>query len=114
MHELSLCRSIIEIIENSAKDYKGKQVKTIHLDIGQLAGVDRHALLFGFEVASIGTIAENAALTINDISGRGFCERCGEEELHINHFYDPCPVCCHYPLNITQGEELKVKSIEVE
>ena len=41
MHELWLCKSILEIIQQNAIEKNGTRVKKIVLEIGQLAAVEK-------------------------------------------------------------------------
>ncbi|MCE0723219.1 MULTISPECIES: hydrogenase maturation nickel metallochaperone HypA [Legionella] len=113
MHELWLCQSILEIIkENTAK--KGHaQVKKVILEIGQLAAVEKNALIFSFNIASKGTVAENAVLEIIDVPAEAFCESC-KKVVPLRQYYEECAACGSHSLEILQGEELRVQSMVVE
>ena len=89
------------------------RVKKINLEIGQLTGVDESALRFGFEAITKGTIAEHAVLGLIEIEGQALCDTC-QKTVKLKHYYDACQTCGHFSLTITQGEELRVKSMEVE
>lgn len=113
MHELWLCKSILKIIEQKAKDIKCTRVKKIILEIGQLTALEKEALIFSFNVITEGTIAENAELDILNISAKAFCESC-QQVSPLQQYYDACHTCGSYALKIVQGEELRVKSMVVE
>ena len=111
MHELWLCQNIMEIVKQQAANYT--QVKTINLEMGKLAAIDKAALIFSFDVVKNGTIAEHAVLNIVEINPKAWCKAC-QKNFAISQYYDPCPYCNGHVLKITQGEELQIKSIEVE
>lgn len=113
MHELSLCRAILDIITHQNTTHGIKHVKKITLELGQLAAVDESALRFGFEAASKNTIAEGALLDIIKINGQGLCHHCQKTVL-IKRYYDACPDCGKFELTITHGEELRIKCMEIE
>lgn len=113
MHELSLCRSILDIINEHLPAKNGRRIKKISLEIGQLAAVDESALCFCFEAIAKGTIAEDAILDISHIEGLALCVRC-QKTVTLKHYYDACQSCGHFLLTVTQGEELRVKSMEIE
>ena len=69
MHELWLCKSILEIIKQNANKKNCTRIKKIYLEIGQLAAVEKEALNFSFSVVTQGTVAEGAELLIIDIPG---------------------------------------------
>ena len=45
MHEMSLAQSIVEIVENTAQQNQASSVVAVKLIIGELAGVEMHALM---------------------------------------------------------------------
>lgn len=112
MHELTLCRNILEIIQQKALQERLACIKRIYIEIGQLLAVEKAALIFSFEVIAEGTIAENAQLEIISVSAQAKCESCGKT-VSLNQYYDSCSECGSFSLTITQGEELRVKSMEV-
>ena len=113
MHELSLCHAIIGIINEHIAERHCVRVLKVVLEIGQLAAVDPSALRFGFEAATKGTIIEQAILEIIEIEGEALCEPC-QKTVKLDQYYDPCPLCGNFSLTITQGEALRVQSMEVE
>ena len=113
MHEMALCRSIIDMIDEQAAAQGFRTVKTIRLIIGTLSHVEPEALEFGFDVASRGTLAEGAALEIERPGGQAFCMVC-ETTVPLAQRFDPCPQCGGHQLVVTAGEEMRVKELEVE
>ncbi len=112
MHELSLCESLLEIIEEQAVVHRYRRVRTVWLEVGQFAGVECEALRFSFDVVMQGSLADGARLEIVDLPGRGWCFRCGEE-VTLETSFDTCPQC-DGPVHITGGEEFRIKELEVE
>ena len=55
MHEMALCRGVVQIIEEQAKAHAYTRVKTVRLEIGPLATVEPDALRFCFDAATRGT-----------------------------------------------------------
>lgn len=113
MHELSLCRMILEIIDKHVSKVKCRRITKISLEVGQLAAVDESALKFSFSVAATGTLAEHALLDIIKIDGQAICDFC-QKTVRLNHYYDSCEICGRFSLRVTQGEELRIKSLEVD
>lgn len=113
MHELWLCKSILEIIKQKALEKKCTRVNKIVLEIGSLAAIDKSALNFSFNIATEGTLFQNATLEIIDIPGEAFCESC-QKLGPLQQYYDACQICGSHALKITQGEELRVQSMVVE
>jgi hydrogenase nickel incorporation protein HypA/HybF len=109
MHEFSIACSIVELVAEAAR---GRQVHRVTLEIGKLSGVEPDAIAFCFPEVSRGTAAETARLDIEEIEGRARCDACGGEFPAI----DLLLVCCCGSTDCRPiaGEELNVKSIELE
>jgi hydrogenase nickel incorporation protein HypA/HybF len=109
MHELSITRNIVAIVGDAAK---GRRVHRVTLEVGKLSGVLSEAIAFCFEAVVQGTTLEGASLAIREIEGRGRCLSCGAEFVMASLF-TPC-ACGSRQLERLQGEELKIKTMELE
>lgn len=112
MHELSLCESLLEIIEAQASVHNYRRVRAVWIEVGRFAGVEGDALRFSFDVVVRGSLAEGATLNVVAIPGRGWCFECGEE-VSLEEDFEVCPRC-HGPVQITGGQEFRIKELEVE
>lgn len=112
MHEMAICESIRGILEEEAVKQAFSRVDCVCLEIGRLSGVEVEALKFGFDVVMRGSPAENARLDIIETEGRAWCMPCGRS-VAIAARYEPCPVCGSHQLQITGGEEMKIRELEV-
>jgi len=113
MHEMSICEGIVQVLEQSAAVQGFERVKSVWLEIGRFAGVERSALEFSFDVVTRGTLAESATLNIIDIPADAWCMPCAEP-VDVMERFDPCPKCGSHQLQISGGEELRIKELEVE
>lgn len=113
MHELGLCRQIIEIVQRHAAGRKCSRIKKIIVELGALSAVDTDALLFCFDAAAANTMAQGAVLEIIPVEGKAVCDSC-KKTVKIVQLSDACEYCGNFALSILQGEELRVKSMEVE
>ncbi len=113
MHELSLCRTLIEQLQQQAERHQFNRVKQLWLEAGPLAAVVPEAMTFAFEAASHGTLAQGARLHIVELPGRARCRACGIESA-ISQWYQACPECGQYQLQVLSGEELRIRELEVE
>lgn len=114
MHELSLCRSLLRIIEKKMVEFDGiaaQRVKTIWLEMGALCGVDETALRFYFPLAAKNTRAADAELKILIMPAQAKCMSC-LGYVTIKSF-DSCPLCGNDSLIVESGQELIVKSMEI-
>ena len=112
MHEMSLCEGILQIIEAEAAKQSFSEVKQVVLDVGVLSSVEIPALEFCFGVVMQGSVAENAKLTINSIEAQAWCMQCAKT-ITIKQRYDACDECGSYQLQVSSGDELKIKELEV-
>ncbi len=112
MHEMSLCEGVLQVLENHAASQEFDKVEAVWLEVGGLAGVEVEALRFCFDAVMQGSLADGAALTIIEIPGQAWCMHCAKTVL-VSRRFDACPDCGSYQLQVTGGEELKVKELEV-
>ncbi len=113
MHEMSLCEGVLQILEESASARKFSKVKTVWLEIGALAGVEPEAMRFNFEVVARGTLADGAHLKIIEVPATTWCMTC-KKPVKIEQRYDACPDCDGFQLQISGGDEMRIKELEVE
>ncbi len=113
MHEMSLCEGILRVLEEQAQAQQFKRVKTVWLEIGSLSSVEVEALRFGFDVVMKDSLAEGARLEIIDVPGQAWCMQC-MKPVTIRQRYDACDDCGGHQLQVTAGEEMKIKELEVD
>ncbi|MEZ5537516.1 MAG: hydrogenase maturation nickel metallochaperone HypA [Thiolinea sp.] len=113
MHEMSLCEGILQIIEAEAEKQDFSVVKRVVLDVGSLSGVEIPALEFAFDVVMKGSVAEQASLEINQLAAQAWCMACAKS-VTIENRYDACPDCGSYQLQVSSGDEMRIKELEVE
>lgn len=113
MHELSLCKNMMELVMNHVNKKTDKKIKIIHIEMGELAAIEQTAFVFSFNVIKKGTILENAVLNIITILGQAYCDCC-QQVIRIASYHQPCVSCGNFALKIISGQELRVKSMEVE
>ena len=113
MHEMSLCQSVVRILQSEARQRNFRRVKTVRLQIGALSCVMPEAMDFCFKAVTAGTLADSARLELVRLPGAAWCMSCGET-VEIRERYDACPQCGGYELQVTGGDELRVTELEVE
>lgn len=113
MHELSICQSIIEQVTEIAQQNKAQSVSRIIVEIGPLSGVEALLLERAFPIASAGSVAQDAVLETHILPIRVKCNLCGNEnEAPINQLL--CSACGTWQTNLLSGDEMLLKSIELE
>jgi hydrogenase nickel incorporation protein HypA/HybF len=113
MHEMSLAEGVLQLIEDAAKRDSFTRVKTVWLEIGQLAAVEPDALRFCFDAVTHGSLAAGAQLKILDIPGTGQCLKCGAS-IAMSESLCACPHCDSHQVQVTGGTQMRVKELEVE
>lgn len=112
MHEMALCQGMLDLIDDQRAQDPFETVRRVVVEIGALGHVDPHALSFAFDVAAADTVAEKAKLEIVEIPGRGWCMDCSSR-IEIAQRGDGCPNCGGFTLIMEQGEEMRLKELEV-
>jgi hydrogenase nickel incorporation protein HypA/HybF len=69
MHEFSLARTLVRLAEQKLPADGRRQVKTVTVRLGALAGIGPESLAAAFELASAGTSFEGARLDIKPAEG---------------------------------------------
>lgn len=112
MHELALARAVVAQLAEEAERHDFTRVRRVTLAIGALGHVEPEALAFAFDVAAAGSLAEGAALEIERIGGAAHCLGCGRD-VAIRSRADLCPMCGDARLVVTDGEDMKIRELEV-
>ena len=113
MHEMSLCEGVLQVMEDHARKQGFDHVKAVWLEIGQLAGVEVEAMRFCFDAVMKGTLADGARLEIIELPGQAWCLQCARQ-VTVSQRFDACPECGGYQLQVTGGEELRIRELEVD
>ena len=112
MHEMALVEAMLAIVEDTARASAATRVTGVRLSLGALSHVERDALAFCFDVVTRGSIADGATLTIDTVDGAAWCMPCGAT-VPLARVGDPCPRCGSFQLAVTQGDDMRVRDIEV-
>ena len=113
MHEMALAESVRGIVDETARAHHARRVSVVRLEVGALAQVELAALRFAFDVVKHGSLADDARLEIVETAGSAWCLRCSRP-VPIARRGDACPCCGSHQLQVTDGEQLRVRDIEVE
>jgi len=108
MHEMSLCEGVLRILEDNAQSQGFERVKTVGL-----AGVELEAMRFCFDAVMHDSLAQGARLEIIETPGQAWCMQCAKN-VEVKQRFDQCPDCGSYQLQVTGGDEMKIKELEVE
>jgi hydrogenase nickel incorporation protein HypA/HybF len=113
MHELGIAVSILESVRSEALRHPDGRITKVVVKIGELSGVDRDALQFGFEVLVKDTEWEPVVLELEYIPRVQRCSKCAYE-FRMTEFDPQCPLCGEFFTDCVRGEELDIVYMEVD
>jgi hydrogenase nickel incorporation protein HypA/HybF len=109
MHELSLCRSIVEI---SLRYARGRPVAVVRVKIGHLRQVVPATLQSCFAIVVAETELAGAVLEVLEVPAEVRCRDCGRVTM-LDRFELRCGECGGNDLEVVAGEEFFVESLEI-
>ncbi|MBN1759694.1 MAG: hydrogenase maturation nickel metallochaperone HypA [Chitinispirillaceae bacterium] len=113
MHELSIVEGLMGIIRETAGEHGLTRVTRVKLRIGAMRQVVPDALRFAFEVTGKDTVAEGAEIVITDVPTKAHCNDCGSD-FAVEEFCFVCTACGSGQIDVTEGKELYIDSLEGE
>jgi Zn finger protein HypA/HybF involved in hydrogenase expression len=72
MHELSIAMGIVDAAIDGAQR-RGVKISAVHLRLGALSGVVKHALMFSYEIACQDTALQGTQRIVEDMPVLVFC-----------------------------------------
>ncbi len=112
MHEMSIARSIFEIVKGEVERHRVQQVMSIRLRVGALTGIVPDSLRFCFAVLAEHSAAETAELKIETTPVQASCKGC-EHSFPVANCDFLCPRCGSGDIRVTSGRELLIEGMEV-
>lgn len=113
MHEMSLMGGVFEVIDQTLSQHDVKKVLKVKIKVGELTNAEPDALSMAFEAYSKDTLCEGAELVVERVPLMGCCKNC-HYEFTVKTMYFLCPNCKSTSIEVIQGEELLLESLEVE
>jgi len=110
VHELSIAQAIVDVASRHAGD---SRVARVYVKVGHLRQVVPSALEFSFALCAHGTAVEGAALELEQVPVTVICRSCGAGS-EPGGFPLACGGCGGLSVDVVQGEELQVESLELE
>ena len=113
MHELAVCQSLMEQVEQIAVREHAIRVVRILLQIGPLSGVEAELVQQAFPIASAGTVAEDSELDIQLQPIEVRCNICGATSpATANNLV--CAACGDWHTSLVSGDEMMLLSVELD
>ena len=113
MHEYSITRSILDILDKIAKENKVKKVKRINFEISSIAHIEPDSIKFYYDfLTKENSVLKSANLKFKKKKPEIECEDCKKTYEVDNFFISECPKCSSKKIKIADYEELKIVSVE--
>ena len=113
LHELSICQSMLRIVDQTMEQHEGARLRKILLDVGRGSTIEPVLLKEAFAVLTEGGPYEGTELVINDIPISGRCKAC-DREFQYEELAVGCPNCGSTNISIEKGLELDIRALEVD
>ena len=122
MHEFSFAYNIFKVAEATAIKYNAKKITEVLLEIGELTLIVPELLKRSFDMATRGSIAEGAKLTITILPGKIKCRDCSKNssvtltkdaQLTGLQLFQ-CSHCGSNNTEIIEGKKANVKNIKIQ
>ncbi len=110
MHELSICGSIVDIVNRHAE---GRTVETIHIRVGQLRQIVPDTLVYCWSLVSADTALAGSTLQVESIPASIKCQGCGEIRELGEFLVLACTTCDRRDVEVVAGEEFLITSLEL-
>ena len=111
MHELSLCSSILTIVDRAAL---GREVETVHVDLGRFRQVVPETLVYCWGLVTATSSLAASRLAINPIDITLGCRDCGDETTPVGELLLVCGSCGSGNVSMLTGEEFMITSLDLK
>jgi len=113
MHELAITEQIAKIANEHGEKSKATQITDLYLVIGELSTVIDDSVQFYWDLITENTLCEGAKLHFKRIPAVFRCRDCNKEYNLDQGELTPCPHCQSSSMDILQGKEFHLDSINI-
>jgi len=110
MHELSICRSIVDIVDRHAS---GRGVRVVRLQVGQLRQIVPDSLVYCWSLVNESTKYAVTRLEVDEVPAAIECLDCGRRTV-LSEPILLCSACRSSHVAIVAGEEFLITSLDLE
>lgn len=111
MHEASIVESLIDLVRQNVTG--PSLVRRVNVSVGLLSGVSPDAMRFYFDLMREDALNPQAELVVSLEPLLAHCQSCGADH-SLEETSWVCPACGASALTFRNGDELHLRSIEVE
>ncbi|WP_345976961.1 hydrogenase maturation nickel metallochaperone HypA [Sulfurimonas sp. HSL3-7] len=113
MHEYSVVQALMEQVERLAVEHSAQKVTKVIVKIGVMSGVEPHLLEIAFNTFKEKSICDAAEFVMNIQPLAIVCRACHvRSELNAVHYC--CPACGSIDVEVVDGEDMFLMSLEME
>ncbi|MCL2513725.1 MAG: hydrogenase maturation nickel metallochaperone HypA [Oscillospiraceae bacterium] len=112
MHEYSVTKRIVKIINGAAAEHRAERVKTAFLVIGENTCIIPESVQMYFDMIAKGTPSEGAVLKVRAVKAEMRCPSCGKNFIRPRFSFE-CPVCGALGSPTDVGNECYVERVEL-
>ena len=113
MHELAITEQIADIAIRHGEQNQAQKITDLYLVIGELSTVVDDSVQFYWDLITSETICEGAKLHFNRVPAVFQCQDCGNQYGLMEGELRPCPSCQSSKMEIIQGKEFHLESINI-
>jgi len=113
MHEIRIAEDLSVIVLDAARKENLSKVTKVNISFGQMVQIVPDIFEFAFRETVRNSIAQDAETDIEIIPVKMKCKNCGSD-FQVKENLFACNECNSTDLEIIQGKELFIKSIEGE
>ncbi|RTL62475.1 MAG: hydrogenase maturation nickel metallochaperone HypA [Pseudonocardiaceae bacterium] len=109
MHELSICRSISDIVVRHAA---GRPVRIVHVRVGALRQIVPDTLVYCWSLVSADTALAGSQLCVDSVPAAIRCIPCE----HVTTLSEPlmcCSRCGGHDIEVVAGDEFLITSLDL-
>lgn len=115
MHEVHLMGQVVKAVNQALRETNGAKPLVVRLKVSALSHLldhDTSQLQAAFDIASLGTTAEGAALDIVTVPVEASCRCCGIKS-HVRRVDAACEACGSRDLDLATVPEVLVHDVTV-
>ncbi|MFL7814046.1 MAG: hydrogenase maturation nickel metallochaperone HypA [Anaerolineales bacterium] len=113
MHELAITEQIADIAIRHGQENQAEKITDLYLVIGELSTVVDDSVQFYWDLITSDTICEGSKLHFKRVPAIFHCQDCGKEYQLVDGELQPCPHCQSSKMEILQGREFHLESINI-
>jgi hydrogenase nickel insertion protein HypA len=113
MHEYSVVQALLNQCEEVAEQNNATKVTKVICKIGVMSGIEIHLLQIAFDTFKEGTMCEGSEFIINEQKLKLKCRDCADE-YEIDEIIYKCRSCGSLSMDVIDGEDMYLMSLEME